>query len=78
MNGIDYWVLKLVDGLRANPKEVVAFNKILADRPINQGKKKDILIPVAINYGNYRVKDDYKYLLHSQRWDKVDIPLKLC
>ena len=67
-----------MEGLSADPKEVEAYNKILVDRPIKKSKMKDELIWVVANDGKYRVKDGYKALLHSQSWDRVDIPLKLC
>ena len=67
-----------MEGLGADLVEVEAYDNIFLDGEVKESEKKDELIWAVANDGNYRVKDGYKDLLHSQRWNRVDIPLKLC
>ena len=69
---------KSLEGLDVHVKSINVYQKLLEDRRIRQSEKEDELIWASSNNGNYNVKDGYRTILDSQRWDGVDISLKLC
>ena len=55
-----------------------AYEKIIQKRKIKQLERNDKLIWVASKDGRYSVKNGYRVITHSKRWEEVNIPLKLC
>ena len=47
-------------------------------RVTKQSEKKDKLIWATSNDGKYNVKNGYKEITNSKRWEEVEISLQLC
>ena len=72
------WVWKSLEDAGCDLEEIQAYEEILSDRRVKQSRRKDELIWVASKDGKYNVRSGYKSLIHSQRWDQIEIPLNLC
>jgi ribonuclease HI len=72
------WVWKSLDGVGIDSEVREAYEKILLDRRVKQMERKDMLIWAASKDGKYSVRNGYNSLIHSQRWDQIEIPLNLC
>ena len=57
--------------------EIKAYEKIISTRKVKQLERNDKIIWMASNDGKYSVKNGYKALINSKRWEEVEIPLKL-
>ena len=75
LEGTQRWVWRSVEGLGLDSLSSEAYEKILLARKIKQVERKDELIWVVSNDERYSVRNGYKALVHSQSWEKVEIPL---
>ena len=67
-----------MDGLDLDLDSVAAYGKIISDRKVKQAEKSDNLIWAGSKDGIYSVKQGYQVIIHSQHWNSIEIPLKLC
>lgn len=72
------WRWKNMHGLDLDPDSVAAFEKIISTRKIKQSEMTDRLIWAREKDGIYSVKQGYQAIIHSQQWNAVEIPLKVC
>lgn len=72
------WKWKSLANLGLQIQEQEKLKKILRDRPINFHNREEKIIWAASKDGTYKVKEGYKIIINSQRWEEVNIPLNLC
>ena len=71
------WIWKPLEEVDLDHDEIKAYEKIISSRKVKQTERKDKLIWAASNDGEYSVKNGYKALTNSKRWEEVEIPLNL-
>lgn len=78
MDNQSIWIWKSLDEVDLDPKEAMAYKKVISTRDVKQTERKDKLIWVTSNDGKYSAKNGYKALINSKIWEEVEIPLNLC
>ena len=69
------WEWKSVENLDIDPAIKEDFRKIIHKRRIKQVDRIDNLIWVVSKEGRYSVKEGYRTIINSERWEEVNIPL---
>ena len=71
------WKWKSIKEIEDDPDIIKIYENMVLFRNIKQGNKEDKLVWAASNDGKYSAKMGYKSLINYEKWEKVDIPLKL-
>lgn len=72
------WKWKSIRDIENDPDIIEKYEKLVLSRNIKQSEREDKLIWAASNDGRYSVKMGYNTLINLEKWEKVEIPLKLC
>lgn len=72
------WRWKPLSNLNIPINDQTTLEGILHNRKIYLSNKEDKLRWALSNDGAYKVKEGYNSILHSQRWEEINIPMNLC
>lgn len=78
IDGEDRWVWKSLENVDIPQDDKVYLKKILKNHQFNKKNRAGRLICRASKDASYKVKIGYNLIFYSQRWESLNLPLKLC
>ena len=67
-----------MENLGLEPKGFFSFEEALKYQKVSHKERSDKLIWGASKDGRYCIKRGYNLIIQSQRWEAINMPLKLC